>query len=141
MKKLTNSNKIQIISLYKDGYPKKYISETIGCSISSVSNVLKLSGTDPQLFRLYVWEWAYFYYKKHYEHKNNGVIWRNLSQEQRDDIYKLVLPMVRIEAEDYLRELGIISSKRTIKDLEEENSQLKRLLLYYMNRNFRTTFI
>lgn len=140
MKKLTNNEKIQIIKLYKDGYPKSYISRTLKRSVSAVSSVLKQSGADPQLFRLRVWDETYLWYRKHEEHKLN-ILWRDLPQEKKEDIYRLVETMVRVEADDFLIEIGLIPANRTIRDLEEENSQLKRLLVYYMSKTMRTVMI
>lgn len=140
MKKLTNNEKVQIIKLYKDGYPKSYIAETLKRSVSSVSSILRQAGVDPQLFRLRVWDEACLWYKKH-EGKGLHIPWRNLPQEKKEDLYRLCEPMARTEADFFLTEIGFIPANRTIKDLEEENAQLKRLLIYYMSRNIRTTVI
>ena len=64
-----------------------------------------------------------------------------MPQEKKEDLYRLCEPMARTEADFFLTEIGFIPANRTIKDLEEENAQLKRLLIYYMSRNIRTTVI
>lgn len=140
MKKLSSSEKAQIVGMYKDGYPKSYIAKMVKRSVSTVSGILRLAGVDPQLLRLRIWDEAYLWYQNH-EERNSKILWRDLPQEKKEDFYRLVEPMVRVEAEYYLQEIGFSSVRRTLKELEDENAQLKRLLMYYMSRISRIAVI
>lgn len=133
MKRLSKDIKKQIVELYRDGWTKKWIAESLNISVSSVVKVLRLSGTDPLLFRNLVWDRALDYYVLHYESRIK-LAWVKLTNIQRLAIYKEVLPMCRAEAAVYLKELGFPDIKEELSFLKEENRRLKHMLALYLLR-------
>ena len=136
---LTKEEKRKIIDLYKDGYPKSYISTLTHRSVDSISKVLKLSGVDPLLFRSHIWDRAYGYYLKH---SKSSIPWYRLSYPDRQSIYNIVRPMCQAEATQYLKDLGYPDTTSELQFLREENKRLKHLLsLYFMKSPIEIKFL
>jgi len=127
MKHISKDIKKQVVGLYRDGWTKKWIAESLNISVSSVVKVLRLSGTDPLLFRNLVWDKALDYYVLHYESKIR-LAWVRLTNVQRLAIYKEVLPMCRAEAVVYLKELGFPDTEEELSFLKEENRTVNKKL-------------